>query len=42
MPLGTKEAKAADRPRYEAIFKTYSLGVATNRDAYRIRFNREA
>lgn len=32
MPMGTKEAKASERPDVEAIFKTYSRGVATSRD----------
>ena len=35
LPLGTKEAKAA---KGDAIFRLYSLGVATNRDAYAYDF----
>lgn len=32
LPLGSKAAKTGDDPNPEAIFKTYSLGVSTNRD----------
>jgi predicted helicase len=32
LPLGTKEARSAKSTKAEAIFKTYSLGVSTNRD----------
>ena len=41
-PLGTKEAKAAKGEAAEAIFKTYSLGVTTNRDAWACNFDRGA
>ena len=33
-PIGSKEAKRAKNDQAEAIFKTYSLGVNTARDAY--------
>lgn len=33
LPLGTKAAKAGKEIQAQAIFKTYSLGVSTNRDA---------
>jgi predicted helicase len=33
LPVGTKEAKAAESAAVRTIFKTYSLGVATNRDS---------
>ena len=38
-PLGTKEAKAGKTD--DAIFKLYSLGWATNRDAYVYNFSRD-
>ena len=38
-PLGTKEAKAGKAD--DAIFKLYSLGWATNRDAYVYNFSRD-
>ncbi len=41
MPLGTKEGKAADDEDVESIFKLYSGGVKTNRDAIVYDFNRE-
>lgn len=33
-PIGSKEAKRAKNDQVETIFKTYSNGVKTNRDAY--------
>ncbi|MDX6694804.1 MAG: hypothetical protein QOF02_2407 [Blastocatellia bacterium] len=33
IPLGLKEGKAAKSSNIEAIFKSYSLGVSTNRDS---------
>jgi predicted helicase len=42
MPLGTKLAKQMDVGGEGAIFKTYSLGVSTNRDSVVYDFNREA
>ena len=41
LPLGTKEAKAAKAGAPATIFKTYSLGVATNRDRVVYDFNRQ-
>ena len=40
IPLGTKEAKAARGEAVDAIFKIYSGGVKTNRDAWAYNFNR--
>jgi predicted helicase len=34
IPIGTKEGKSSTRAEIQAIFKTYSLGVATNRDEW--------
>ena len=34
LPLGSKEAKRALPHKAQTIFKTYSLGVSTNRDAW--------
>jgi predicted helicase len=42
MPLGTKLAKQMDVGGEGAIFKTYSLGVSTNRDSVVYDFNQEA
>ena len=42
MPLGTKLAKQMDVGGEGAVFKTYSLGVSTNRDSVVYDFNREA
>jgi predicted helicase len=42
MPLGTKLAKQMDVGGEGAVFKTYSLGVSTNRDNVVYDFNREA
>ena len=39
-PLGTKEAKAGKAN--DAIFRLYSLGLATGRDAYIYNFSRDA
>ena len=38
--MGTKEAKAAKDEAGDVIFKSYSLGVSTNRDAWVYNFNR--
>ena len=38
--MGTKEAKAAKGEAVDVIFKSYSLGVSTNRDAWVYNFNR--
>ena len=40
IPVGTKEAKAAKSEAVDVIFKTYSCGVGTNRDAWVYNFNR--
>ena len=41
IPMGTKEAKAEKGEAIDAIFKTYSNGVKTNRDAWTYNFNRD-
>ena len=38
-PMGSKEAKTAEGGEGEAIFSLYSLGVATNRDAWVYSFD---
>ena len=40
IPMGNKEMKAAKGAAMGVIFKTYSLGVSTNRDAWVYNFNR--
>ena len=40
MPMGSKEARAAKEATVDVIFKTYSNGVKTNRDAWVCNFNR--
>ena len=40
IPMGTKEAKAQKSAAVDVIFKTYSRGVATCRDAWTYNFNR--
>ena len=40
IPMGTKEAKAANGEVEDVIFKTYSNGVKTNRDTWVYNFNR--
>ena len=40
IPMGTKEAKARKGEAIDVIFKTYSNGVKTNRDAWVCNFNR--
>ena len=42
IPMGTKEAKAVKGAAVGMIFKTYSNGVTTNRDAWVYNFNRNA
>ena len=42
IPMGTKAAKAQKGEANDVIFKTYSNGVKTNRDAWACNFNREA
>ncbi len=39
IPMGTKEAKAQKDAEVTVFFKTYSLGVGTNRDAWVYNFN---
>ncbi len=41
VPMGTKEAKAKKGAATDVIFKTYSAGVKTNRDAWAYNFNRD-
>jgi predicted helicase len=40
LPMGTKEAKATKTVELNTIFKTYSLGVSTNRDSMVYDFDR--
>ena len=40
IPIGSKSAKAIQGDAEGTLFKTYSLGVATNRDAWVYNFNR--
>ena len=42
IPMGSKAAKAVKGEAVDAIFKTYSNGVKTNRDAWVNNFNRDA
>jgi predicted helicase len=42
IPIGTRAAKAQKGEVSDVIFKTYSNGVKTNRDAWACNFNREA
>ena len=42
IPMGTKEAKAQNGEAVDVIFKAYSNGVKTNRDAWAYNFNRSA
>jgi len=39
IPMGTKEAKAKNDVPTDVIYKTYSNGVKTNRDAWVLNFN---
>ena len=41
IPMGTKAAKAAKGAGATTLFKTFSLGVSTNRDAWAYHFNPE-
>ena len=41
IPMGSKEAKAQKGEAVDVIFKTYSNGVKTNRDAWVCNFNRD-
>ena len=40
IPMGSKEARRGKDEAMEVIFKHYSLGVSTNRDAWAYNFNR--
>ena len=42
IPMGTMETKLAEDEVDDVIFKTYSNGVKTNRDAWACNFNRNA
>ena len=42
IPIGSQQAKAAKGAAVEVIFKIYSSGVKTNRDAWTNNFNRNA
>ena len=42
IPMGSKTAKASSGDVEGTLFKTYSLGVSTNRDAWVYNFNRAA
>ena len=42
IPMGTMEAKSTKGEVDDVIFKIYSLGVSTNRDAWARNFNRNA
>jgi predicted helicase len=41
LPMGTKEAKLSRTGRAETIFKTYSLGISSNRDDIVYDFGRQ-
>lgn len=41
LPLGSREAKSAKTSRGEAIFKTFSIGVNTNRDSWVYSFRKD-
>jgi len=41
IPMGSKEAKAGKGKAEGTLFKTYSLGVSTNRDAWVYNFDRD-
>ena len=42
LPIASKEAKASKSGEVQAIFKTYSLGVSTNRDSVVYDYNKPA
>ena len=42
IPMGNKEAKATKGEAVNVMFKTYSRGVATSRDAWAYNFNRNS
>ncbi len=41
LPLGSREAKSAKASRGEVIFKTFSIGVNTNRDSWVYSFRKD-
>ena len=41
IPIGTKKAKALKGKAIDVIFKTYSVGLQTSRDAWLYNFNKE-
>ena len=41
LPLGSKETKSSKRADVQSIFRTFSLGVSTNRDGLVYDFNRQ-
>ena len=42
LPMGSETSKKSKTEAKQTIFKTYSLGVVTNRDAWAYNFNRKA
>ena len=42
IPMGTKEAKAGKGEAVDVLFKSYSCGISTGRDAWAYNFNRSA
>ena len=42
IPMGTKQARAGKGTAADVIFKTYSIGINTSRDAWVYNFNRNA
>ena len=42
IPMGTKEARSSADDPVNVIFKTYSIGINTSRDAWVYNFNRDA
>ena len=42
IPMGTKEAKAGKGEAVDVLFKSYSRGISTGRDAWAYNFNRNA
>ena len=42
IPMGSKEAKAAKGEAGDVLFKSYSCGISTGRDAWAYNFNRSA
>ena len=40
VPIGSREAKSGKQESVDVVFKTHSLGVNTNRDAWAYNFER--